>query len=1032
MDLAHLVLSLALGSSVLLGWGKVAPDGYRAHIEGGQSCAHYGWKPREGARGIVVDALLFHGELDILEARLHELHEWVDLFVIAEPRHFFWGGPRKPAFAACLADPSCQPRFSAFLDKVIYSVPDGLQACVGGDAAACESEQWEALSVVVERVGGYGAAAVTVTHAGEFLHGSAAWALAACEAPEMLKVHARLFYFSAHCYAEQQSAHFKVVSGTVVEAAGLRAVREAGEDWAIMIDGGYHFSNFMTPEEMAAAERGRYAVLGGEAPHPFPTAAWHLENARSCIHDPGRSHAHAVYVPTSALMYPLVPWYAVENPNAMWRFFAYEQDEDATIHINPNNGGNSVAVCVTGQLRGSVHWSDVSAVHRVVEPGSVDIFAVVTEEDCATAEAHLGVRHPHGAFVRCIPDSPLTPHELRFVEEGPNVDFIEQDHRRAHVLQYRLLHACGELLRERVAFTSRPYAWVLRKRADVLLRTFPALHSLEEMALYTAYRDKDQHLGGLNDKVFLGRPSEMSHVFDFYSFMLEPTNWPALRMICATSTFGRTMSRFFVRGLTHVAGPAESILQSFLMARGVAVRAHARLLYDKPFGSLPECSSAETLAGPTGVFAATLNPDNHSNAYPRDPYIVAPLLNVLLHDQKMSAKLLVVADCGCGTGYLVKEMLAWNLKAFGIDGNEEFWAVLGKGFGLQAELTEGFDQEASIQHLAGMMRGSGGPLINENWKVADWTLNIDPEEKVGLPDWTVSIDVGSFIPPPSLSTFIQNLVDYAERGVVLRWGSGPHQMAWDHMDTVFARMGFERDAIMERPFAMIAGLVGPERGDVRVYVRSEVLPGGVLGLFLDEGASEPPSMEHVMASILQSSDLFEPNREASHFSPEEEVWPLGEVEVVASYVRFWRAYLRPRDADKIFAPLHLLALRAPTEEYAWGAVTWNVLVDASWDVTEILVLLFDQNETGPISRLVTLSQVEWLQQQRLVRRHGHLCRGCIFGAAGDARSIFSSSVPNRLTAGHSLAMAVGPKHLRPWGLHRQTWLHRLASRFDTG
>ncbi|CAE8734562.1 unnamed protein product, partial [Polarella glacialis] len=192
----------------------------------------------------------------------------------------------------------------------------------------------------------------------------------------------------------------------------------------------------------------------------------------------------------------------------------------------------------------------------------------------------------------------------------------------------------------------------------------------------------------------------MAHVFAFYDFMIDPARWPALSVLCAASTFRRTESRWFAGELANVTGPAEAILSSFLLARGAAVRTTTALRYDRPHNAIPDMSSLFIQTGPTGIFRVHPNTDGYSNAYPRDMFMAAPLLNVLLHDQIGSLRRMVVLDVGCGTAFLLRQLLSMNISAFGVEGNLE--ALGGKDamfadnfFGIHRDVTDNFDTSSS-------------------------------------------------------------------------------------------------------------------------------------------------------------------------------------------------------------------------------------------------------------------------------------------------------------------------------------------------
>jgi len=81
-------------------------------------CALHGWNAREktaDGHGIEAwDAVLFSGELDLLEVRLNELDDSVDRFFIIESNRTFTGRPKPLIFS------ENRGRFSRFDHKIIY------------------------------------------------------------------------------------------------------------------------------------------------------------------------------------------------------------------------------------------------------------------------------------------------------------------------------------------------------------------------------------------------------------------------------------------------------------------------------------------------------------------------------------------------------------------------------------------------------------------------------------------------------------------------------------------------------------------------------------------------------------------------------------------------------------------------------------------------------------------------------------------------------------------------------------------------
>ncbi|CAE8624429.1 unnamed protein product, partial [Polarella glacialis] len=79
--------------------------------------------------------------------------------------------------------------------------------------------------------------------------------------------------------------------------------------------------------------------------------------------------------------------------------------------------------------------------------------------------------------------------------------------------------------------------------------------------------------------------------------------------------------------------------------------------------------------------------------------------------------------------------------------------------------------------------------------------------------------------------------------------------------------------------------------------------------------------------------------------------------------------------------------------------------------------------------LASPRHVAWLSDQRSTTP---LCKACPSGAAGERRQLLSTSSASGLTAGESLAQATSGFRPGALGLHRQTWLNRLATRFESG
>jgi hypothetical protein len=79
-------------------------------------CERYGWHRRSIPHPPVYDCFAFNFELDLLEARLHELHDVVDFVVLVEAPVRFSGQPKPMYFK----EHAHEPRFAKFLPRIIH------------------------------------------------------------------------------------------------------------------------------------------------------------------------------------------------------------------------------------------------------------------------------------------------------------------------------------------------------------------------------------------------------------------------------------------------------------------------------------------------------------------------------------------------------------------------------------------------------------------------------------------------------------------------------------------------------------------------------------------------------------------------------------------------------------------------------------------------------------------------------------------------------------------------------------------------
>jgi len=299
-------------------------------IRADQDCARHGWKRLEQPKR-VFDAFLFNNELDMLEARLHELFEHVHVFLPVELGVTYQGNRKNSTFVACLRSSSCHRRFEPFADKLQYTLVEHMSACHPHQTWDCENSHRNFLGDAFRNAGGQDEDVVLVSDVDEFPNSATAWKLKHCGVPEALNVLASEHYiFSANCRVpEVWNIGPKAVSGQVLKQFGAQAVRGRRTrdnhhmDWPSITHGGFHMAWMMTPGEMV--EKLRSFSHQEFNVHPFNTESWLRNNALNCTLHMGWLQRRARFVQADKLRYPRLPWYVLTNRVAMQRFFMHSR-----------------------------------------------------------------------------------------------------------------------------------------------------------------------------------------------------------------------------------------------------------------------------------------------------------------------------------------------------------------------------------------------------------------------------------------------------------------------------------------------------------------------------------------------------------------------------------------------------------------------------------------------------------------------------------------------------------------------------------
>lgn len=178
------------------------------------ACREYGWVLRSRPAR-VFDLFTYYDEIDLLEARIHELNSTVDYFVIAEANATHKHGRGKPSHLK-----REMHRLAPFAHKIVHvwarvHCPDWFWIC--------EDQQREMLLEGFLRAGGRDDDVVIVSDVDEIPRPSTVAVLRACDFEaglphqRLLRLHAAHFFYSLHC---QRTDH---LWGFIAAASGKLA-----------------------------------------------------------------------------------------------------------------------------------------------------------------------------------------------------------------------------------------------------------------------------------------------------------------------------------------------------------------------------------------------------------------------------------------------------------------------------------------------------------------------------------------------------------------------------------------------------------------------------------------------------------------------------------------------------------------------------------------------------------------------------------------------------------------------------------------
>lgn len=183
-----------------------------------------GWAPRRKARR-VFDASLLFDEVDLLEARLHELNSVVDVFIVAEANTTHQGVSKEMSFARNRA------RFEPFLHKITH-VPVAFPDCTAW-SWICENYQRDILMQGLLKHQLEPDDVVMVSDGDEVPRASAVAALRWCDFENglqhsrLLRLHATVYWYSSHCRLSNRSWQYGTgaATGKFVSIYGTQQLR---------------------------------------------------------------------------------------------------------------------------------------------------------------------------------------------------------------------------------------------------------------------------------------------------------------------------------------------------------------------------------------------------------------------------------------------------------------------------------------------------------------------------------------------------------------------------------------------------------------------------------------------------------------------------------------------------------------------------------------------------------------------------------------------------------------------------------------
>lgn len=188
----------------------------------------------------VVDCFIFYNELDMLECRLRELWDVVDVFVLAEGTTTFRGEPKPLYFA------ENHVRFAAYRDKILP-----IAARLDGDS--CWPREFSLRNSLSLGLNGLGLAEDDLCVLSDVDEIPDARTLALLRVAGVDGVQALsqdFYYYNLTCKAVYPWVSARVLPWRIMREMQIQRVRQTVPQSTVQ-RGGWHFSNFLAPDLIA-------------------------------------------------------------------------------------------------------------------------------------------------------------------------------------------------------------------------------------------------------------------------------------------------------------------------------------------------------------------------------------------------------------------------------------------------------------------------------------------------------------------------------------------------------------------------------------------------------------------------------------------------------------------------------------------------------------------------------------------------------------------------------------------------------------